>query len=98
MSGRTAQIAALSAVELEARAASRVRTTEKERETAGTTRASSNAITRAPREACVEGMKEMFTLQRLKIPETLHKCLATANTIESPQGGVERRTQRHTLA
>jgi len=43
-----------------------------------------------------EGMKEMFTLQRLKIPETLHKCLATTNIIESPQGGVERRTHNVT--
>lgn len=39
-----------------------------------------------------EGMAEMFTLQRLKIPESLHKCLATTNIIESPQSGVERRT------
>jgi transposase-like protein len=31
-----------------------------------------------------ESIKEMFTLQRLKIPETLHKCLATTNIIESP--------------
>jgi transposase-like protein len=43
-----------------------------------------------------EGIKEMFTLQRLKIPETLHKCLATTNIIESPQGGVERRTHKVT--
>src|SRR5262245_58631997 len=43
-----------------------------------------------------EGMKEMFTLQRMKIPEPLHKCLATTNIIESPQGGVERRTRNVT--
>jgi transposase-like protein len=43
-----------------------------------------------------EGMKEMFTLQRLKIPESLYKCLATTNIIESPQGGVERRTHNVT--
>lgn len=43
-----------------------------------------------------EGRKEMFTLQRLKIPEPLHKCLATTNIIESPQGGVERRTHNVT--
>lgn len=43
-----------------------------------------------------EGMKEMFTLQRLQIPEGLHKCLATTNIIESPQGGVERRTHNVT--
>ncbi|MGH8647912.1 MAG: IS256 family transposase [Burkholderiales bacterium] len=43
-----------------------------------------------------EGMKEMFTLQRLRIPDSLHKCLATTNIIESPQGGVERRTRNVT--
>lgn len=43
-----------------------------------------------------EGMKEMFTLQRLQIPESLYKCLATTNIIESPQGGVERRTHNVT--
>jgi len=39
-----------------------------------------------------EGLKEMFTLQRLQIPITLHKCLATTNLIESPHSGVRRRT------
>ena len=43
-----------------------------------------------------EGMKEMFTLQRLQIPPSLHKCLATTNIIESPQGGVQRRTDNVT--
>jgi putative transposase len=43
-----------------------------------------------------EGMKEMFTLQRLQVPESLHKCLATTNIIESPQGGVQRRTHNVT--
>jgi len=43
-----------------------------------------------------EGLKEMFTLQRRKVPESLHKCLATTNIIESPQGGVERRTHNVT--
>jgi transposase-like protein len=43
-----------------------------------------------------EGMKEMFTLQRLQVPASLHKCLATTNIIESPQGGVERRTHNVT--
>jgi putative transposase len=35
-------------------------------------------------------------LQRLQIPDSLHKCLATTNIIESPQGGVERRTHKVT--
>jgi len=39
-----------------------------------------------------EGMEEMFTLQRLKIPPSLYKCLATTNVIESPQSGVQKRT------
>ncbi len=39
-----------------------------------------------------EGMKDMFTLQRLQIPVSLHKCLATTNLIESPHSGVRRRT------
>jgi transposase-like protein len=39
-----------------------------------------------------EGMKEMFTLQRLKLPVDLHKCLATTNLIESPHSGVRKRT------
>jgi len=39
-----------------------------------------------------EGMAEMFTLQRLKLPPSLYKCLATTNLIESPQSGVARGT------
>jgi putative transposase len=40
-----------------------------------------------------EGIQEMFTLQRLKIPASLHKCLATTNLIESPHSGVRKRTR-----
>jgi putative transposase len=40
-----------------------------------------------------EGLPEMFTLQRLQIPDSLHKCLASTNVIESPQSGVRRRTE-----
>ena len=40
-----------------------------------------------------EGLQEMFTLQRLKIPASLHKCLATTNLIESPHSGVRKRTR-----
>jgi hypothetical protein len=39
-----------------------------------------------------EGMAEMFTMQRLKIPPSLYKCLGTTNVIESPQSGVQKRT------
>ena len=38
----------------------------------------------------------MFTLQRLQLPPSLYKCLATTNLIESPQGGVHRRTHNVT--
>jgi putative transposase len=37
-------------------------------------------------------MAEMFTLQRLQLPPSLYKCLATTNVIESPQSGVRKRT------
>ena len=43
-----------------------------------------------------EGMREMFTLQRLQIPPSLHKCLATTNIIESSQSGVQKRTSNVT--
>lgn len=43
-----------------------------------------------------EGMKDMFTLQRLDVPLSLHKCLATTNIIESPHSGVENRTHKVT--
>jgi transposase-like protein len=34
-----------------------------------------------------EGMAEMFTIQRLKLPPSLYKRLGTTNVIESPQSG-----------
>lgn len=43
-----------------------------------------------------EGLKDMFTLQRLDLPQSLHKCLATTNIIESPHSGVENRTHKVT--
>lgn len=43
-----------------------------------------------------EGIKEMFTLQRLDVPQSLHRCLATTNIIESPHSGVEQRTHKVT--
>lgn len=39
-----------------------------------------------------EGMAEMFTIQKLKLPPSLYKCLGTTNVIESPQSGVQKRT------
>lgn len=43
-----------------------------------------------------EGMAEMFTIQRLKLPPSLYKCLGTTNLIESPQSGVQKRTNNVT--
>jgi len=43
-----------------------------------------------------EGLKDIFTLQRLDVPWSLHKCLATTNIIESPHSGVENRTHKVT--
>jgi len=41
-----------------------------------------------------EGLSELFTLQRLQIPASLHRCLATTNFIEGPQGAIRRRTSK----
>jgi len=42
----------------------------------------------------LEGMEECFTINRLNIPFSLHRCLATTNVIESSQSGVRMRTRR----
>jgi putative transposase len=39
-----------------------------------------------------EGLAEMFTMQKLKLPPSLYQCLGTTNIIESPQSGVQKRT------
>jgi putative transposase len=41
-----------------------------------------------------EGLEECFTINRLGVPPSLHRCLATTNLIESPQSGVRSRTRR----
>jgi len=41
-----------------------------------------------------EGLEECFTINRLSVPPSLHRCLATTNLIESPQSGVRMRTRR----
>ena len=43
-----------------------------------------------------EGMEECFTIIRLGVPPSLHRCLATTNIVESPNAGVRRRTRRVT--
>jgi transposase-like protein len=42
----------------------------------------------------LEGLEECFTINRLDIPPSLHRCLATTNLIESPHSGVRMRTNR----
>jgi len=39
-----------------------------------------------------EGVEETFTINRLGLPPSLHRCLGTSNLIESPQSGVRKRT------
>jgi putative transposase len=41
-----------------------------------------------------EGMEECFTINRLDVPPSLHRCLASRNVIENPHSGVRRRTRR----
>lgn len=41
-----------------------------------------------------EGLSEMFTINRLGLPGTLRRSLATTNIIESPHSGVRMRTRR----
>ncbi len=41
-----------------------------------------------------EGLEDSFTLNRLGVPPSLHRCLATPNLVESPQAGVRMRTRR----
>jgi putative transposase len=41
-----------------------------------------------------EGLEECFTINRLGVAPSLHRCLATTNLIESPHSGVRMRTRR----
>jgi transposase-like protein len=43
-----------------------------------------------------EGLVEMFTINRLNLPASLRRSLATTNIIESPHSGVRMRTRRVT--
>jgi putative transposase len=44
----------------------------------------------------LEGLEELFTINRLAIPPKLRRCLATTNIVESPTAGVRLRTRRVT--
>ena len=41
-----------------------------------------------------EGLEECFTINRLDIPRSLHRCLATSNIVDNPHSGVRDRTRR----
>ncbi len=41
-----------------------------------------------------EGLEEHFTVNRLGVPPSLHRCLATTNIIESPHAGVHIHARR----
>jgi len=43
-----------------------------------------------------EGLEECFTINRLGLPPSLHRCGATTNIVESPNAGVRRRPRRVT--
>ncbi len=44
--------------------------------------------------ALLEGLEECFTINRLDIPSSLHRCLATSNIVDNPHSGVRDRTRR----
>lgn len=44
----------------------------------------------------LEGLDEIFTLNRLNLPLGLHRCLSSTNIIESPHAGVRMRVRRVT--
>lgn len=42
----------------------------------------------------LEGLDEIFTINRLGLPKALRRCLGTTNVIESPNSGIRSRTAR----
>ncbi len=47
-------------------------------------------------ESLLEGLEEMFTINRLDLPGSLRRCLASTNIIESPNAGIRQKTGRVT--
>ena len=47
-------------------------------------------------ESLLEGLTEMFTINRLDLPGQLRRCLASTNIIESPNAGIREKTGRVT--
>jgi transposase-like protein len=42
----------------------------------------------------LEGLEECFTINRLDVPRSLHRCLATRNIVDNPHSGVRSRPRR----
>jgi len=42
----------------------------------------------------LEGIDEMFTINKLGLPKALRRCLGSTNVIESPNSGIRSRTRR----
>jgi transposase-like protein len=42
----------------------------------------------------LEGLEECFPPNRLDVPRSLHRCLATSNIVDNPHSGVRSRTRR----
>jgi len=42
----------------------------------------------------LEGLDEMFTINKLGLPKSLRRCLGSTNVIESPNSGIRSRTRR----
>ncbi len=40
------------------------------------------------------GLEECFTINRLEVPRSLHRCLATGSVVDNPHSGVRSRTRR----
>ena len=49
-------------------------------------------------DSLLEGLEEMFTINRLELPSPLRRCLASTNIIESPNAGVRQDRSCDTLA
>lgn len=47
-------------------------------------------------DSLLEGLEEMFTINRLELPSQLRRCLASTNIIESPNAGIRQKTGRVT--
>jgi len=45
----------------------------------------------------LEGLDEMFTINKLGLPKTLRRCLGSTNVIESPNSGIRSRSSTNVI-